>query len=221
MIHAMQLHGSSNPWGKSVGVQRVVAIVDDDEAVRRSTAALLERAGYRVREFESGDAFLAAQFPGDSDCILLDLRMPGAGGLEILRILGSWETMPPVLVMTGHGAVQEAVQAMKLGAADFLEKPYPAEALLRVIDKALEAGPTGKAGAVDANAAAKVGLLSQRQAQVLRGMLNGQPNKVIAYELGLSIRTVEAYRAQLLEKLGVRSTAEAIRLAIAAGMLED
>jgi two-component system response regulator FixJ len=217
----MQLGARAIPWGKSVDVQPVVAIVDDDEIVRHSTSALLERAGYRVREFESGDAFLAAQFPGDSDCILLDLRMPGAGGLEILRILGTWESMPPVLVMTGHGAVGEAVEAMKLGAADFLEKPYPAEALLSVIGRALEAGPAGKAGAVDASAAAKVGLLSQRQAQVLRGMLKGQPNKIIAYELGLSIRTVEAYRAQLLEKLGVRSTAEAIRLAIGAGMLED
>lgn len=221
MIHAMQFGARSIPWGRPVDVQPVVAIVDDDEAVRRSTAALLERAGYRVREFESGDAFLAAQFPGDSDCILLDLRMPGTGGLDVLRILGTWETMPPVLVMTGHGAVREAVEAMKLGAADFLEKPYPAEALLTVIGKALEAEPAAKAGAVDANAAAKVVLLSQRQTQVLGGMLKGKPNKVMAYELGLSIRTVEAYRAQLLDKLGVRSTAEAIRIAIAAGMLED
>jgi len=208
-------------WGKAADVQRVVAIVDDDEGVRRSTAALLERAGYRVRAFESGDAYLAAQFPGDSDCLLLDLRMPGTGGLEILRMVGAWETMPAVLVMTGHGDVREAVAAMKLGAVDFLEKPCPAEILLDVIDKALESRTAAKGGAVDAHAAAKVGRLSHRQKQVLRGMLKGQPNKVIAYGLGLSIRTVEAYRAQLLEKLAVRSTAEAIRLAIGAGMLED
>jgi two-component system response regulator FixJ len=213
--------GAGGAWAESADVQRVVAVVDDDDAVRRSTAVLLERAGYRVREFESGDAFLAAQFPGDSDCILLDLRMPGTGGLEILRILGSWEEMPAVLVMTGHGDVREAVDAMKLGAADFLEKPCPPEVLLNEIGKALKSGSTGKAGAADAQAAAKVGLLSQRQTQVLRGMLKGEPNKVIAYGLGLSIRTVEAYRAQLLERLAVRSTAEAIRLAIAAGMLED
>jgi two-component system response regulator FixJ len=198
---------------------KVVAIVDDDDVVRRSTAALLERAGYRVRAFESGDAFLAAQLPG-SDCVLLDMRMSGTDGLGVLRALGAREAMPPVLVLTGHGAVPQAVEAMKLGAADFLEKPYPAEALLGAIAKALELGPTGKAGAVDAEAAAKVALLSQRQQQVLRGILKGQPNKIIAYELGLSIRTVEAYRAQLLEKLGVRGTAEAVRLAIAAGMLE-
>jgi two-component system response regulator FixJ len=209
----------------SPGVQllpsvKVIAIVDDDDVVRQSTAVLLERAGYRIRAFESGDAFLAAQFPGDSDCVLLDMRMSGTDGLGVLKALGAWDAMPPVLVLTGHGAVPEAVEAMKLGAADFLEKPYPAEALLSAIEKALESGPTGKAGVVDAYAAAKVATLSHRQVQVLRGILKGQPNKIIAYELGLSIRTVEAYRAQLLEKLGVRGTAEAVRLAIAAGMLE-
>lgn len=210
-----------SPGVQCVSSDKIIAIVDDDDVVRHSTAALLERAGYRVRTFESGDAFLAAQLPGDSDCVLLDMRMAGTDGLGVLKAIGAWERMPPVLVLTGHGAVPEAVEAMKLGAADFLEKPYPAEALLSAIGKALEAGSTGKANAVDANAVAKVATLSQRQAQVLRGILKGQPNKIIAYELGLSIRTVEAYRAQLLEKLGVRGTAEAVRLAIAAGMLES
>ena len=199
---------------------KIIAIVDDDDMVRRSTAALLERAGYKVRTFESGDAFLAAQLPGEFDCVLLDMRMPGTDGLGVLQVLGAWEAMPQVLVLTAHGAVAEAVEAMKLGAADFLEKPYPAETLLGAIGKALASGPS-KAATADASAIAKVGLLSQRQKQVLRGILEGRPNKIIAYELGLSIRTVEAYRAQLLEKLGVRGTAEAIRLAIAAGMLRS
>jgi len=182
---------------------------------------LLERVGYRIRTFESGDAFLAAQLPGDSDCVLLDLRMAGTDGLGVLKALGAWESMPPVLMLTAHGAVPEAVEAMKLGAADFLEKPYPAEALLSAIGAALETGPAGKAAAGDVSAVAKVGQLSPRQRQVLRFMLKGQPNKIIAYELSLSVRTVEAYRAQLLEKLGVRGTAEAVRLAIAAGMLDS
>ena len=199
----------------------VIAVVDDDDAVRRSTATLLERSGYRVRAFESGDAFLAAQLPGDSDCILLDMRMPGTNGLGVLKALDQWETMPPVLVLTGHGAVPEAVEAMKLGAADFLEKPYPAQALLQAIQNAMAMRRRQKAGTVDPDAMAKVGTLSQRQMQVLRGILKGQPNKIIAYELALSIRTVEAYRAQLLEKLGVRGTADAVRLAISAGMLES
>jgi two-component system response regulator FixJ len=204
-----------------VSSEKIVTIVEDDDVVRRSAAALLERAGYRTRSFPSGDAFLAAEVPGDSDCILLDMRMSGTDGLGVLQALSAWEKMPPVLVLTGHGAVPQAVEAMKLGAADFLEKPYPAEALLAAVGKALKAGSTGKPGAVDAAAAAKVATLSQRQAQVLRGILKGQPNKIMAYELGLSIRTVEAYRAQLLEKLGVRGTAEAVRIAIAAGMLES
>jgi len=210
-----------SPRGTGVADTQVVAIVDDDDAVRRSTSALLERAGYRVRAFASGDAFLAAQLPGDSDCILLDMRMPGTSGLGVLKALGNWPSMPPVLVLTGHGAVGEAVEAMKLGAADFLEKPYPPQSLVQAIGQALAPRPSQKAGAVDAAAAAKVDSLSQRQLQVLRGILKGQPNKIIAHELDLSIRTVEAYRAQLLEKLGVRGTAEAVRLAIAAGMLES
>jgi two-component system response regulator FixJ len=209
-----------HPGVQSVSSHKVIAIVDDDDMVRRSTAALLERAGYSVRAFESGDAFLAAQLSGESDCVLLDMRMPGTDGLDVLKALGAREAMPQVLVLTAHGAVAEAVEAMKLGAADFLEKPYPAEALLGAIGRALESRTTGKAATADASAVAKVGLLSQRQKQVLGGILKGQPNKIIAYELGLSIRTVEAYRAQLLEKLGVRGTAEAVRLAIAAGMLE-
>jgi len=202
-----------------VSVNYLVAIVEDDAAVRISTTTLLERAGYRVRAFESGDAFLAAHLPGDSDCVLLDMRMPGTDGLGVLQAMGAWENMPAVLVLTGHGAVPEAIAAMKLGAADFLEKPYPPQDLLAAISQALAAGPKKRAGGADPAAAARVATLSQRQHQVLKGILDGRPNKIIAYELGLSIRTVEAYRAQMLEKLGVRGTAEAVRLAIAGGML--
>jgi two-component system response regulator FixJ len=221
MIHALHIGAESLPRDNPADAQPVVAIVDDDDAVRHSTARFLEGAGYRVREFESGDAFLASQYPGDSDCILLDLRMPGTDGLGVLKSLGGWEAMPRVLVLTGHGAVKEAVEAIKLGAADFLEKPYPADALLSVIAKALLSRPAGKAVAIDAGAAARMSLLSARQMQVLRGVIKGQPNKVIAWELRLSIRTIEAYRAQVLERLGVRGTAEAVRLAAAAGMLEN
>ena len=201
--------------------KKLVAVVEDDEKVRVSTARLLEMAGYRVREYASGDAFLAAQFRGESDCILLDLRMPGTHGLEVLKVLHSWEKMPPVLFLTGHGAVKEAVEAMKLGATDFLEKPYPADALLKAIAAALTIGPKAKTPRVDREAAARVARLSERQAEVLRGIVAGKPNKVMAYDLGLSIRTVEAYRAQLLGRLGVRGTAEAVRVALAAGLFQD
>ncbi|HMG46310.1 MAG TPA: response regulator [Allosphingosinicella sp.] len=199
----------------------VVAVIDADDAVRRSTAALLARAGYQVRAFESGDAFLAAQLPGDSDCILLDMGLPGTSGLDVLKALGTRERMPPVLVLASHGAVPEAVEAMKLGAADILEKPCRATALLQAIGQALALQPRRKAGAVDPDAAAKVAILSQRQLQVLRGILKGQPNKAIARQLELSLRTVEVHRAQVFERLGVRGTAEAVRLAIAAGLLES
>jgi two-component system response regulator FixJ len=199
--------------------QHKVAIVDD-VAASSSTKALLELAGYGVRTFVSGDEFLAAQPPGDWDCVVLDIHTAGINGIGLLKALGAGKAMPPVLVLTGQGAIAEAVEAMKLGAADFLEKPYPAESFLEAIGRALASGPRRKEVAVDRDAAARIAALPQRQAQVLRGILKGQPNKIIAYELGLSIRTVEAYRAQLLDRLGVRGTAAAVRLAIAAGMLE-
>jgi two-component system response regulator FixJ len=199
--------------------QHGIAIVDD-VAAARSTAALLEGAGYRVGTFESGDSFLATQRPGDWDCVVLDLHTPGIKGIDTLKALGAWESVPPVLVLTAQGAITEAVQAMKLGAFDFLEKPYPAEFFLEAVGEAIASGSRRKAGAVDPEAVARIAALPQRQGQVLRGILKGQPNKVIAYELGLSIRTIEAYRAALLDKLGVRGTAAAVRLAIAAGMLK-
>ncbi|MBV9883506.1 MAG: response regulator [Sphingomonadaceae bacterium] len=202
-----------------MGEQCVVAIIDDDEAGARSAARLIEQGGYRTRLFESGDAFLAAQGLGAVDCILLDLRMPGTDGLGVLRALAGKPVVPPVVVLTGHGAVADAVEAMKLGAMDFLEKPYRAKALLAAIRHALMAGPQNAGPPVDADAAAKVASLPPRQVQVLEGIVRGLPNKLIAHELDLSIRTVEAYRAQLLERLGARGTAEAVRIAIAAGML--
>jgi two-component system response regulator FixJ len=195
-----------------------VAIVDHEAQARASTAAILERAGYQVRTFESGDAFLAAGLPCDADCVVLGLRMPGTDGIGVLKVLAECENMPPVLVLTGHGAIPEAVEAIKLGAVDFLEKPYPAETFLEAVSGALSLGPRRKGG-LDPEAVAKVESLSPRQAQVLRGIINGQLNKIIAYDLGLSIRTVEAYRSQVLDKLGVRSTAGAVRLALAAGLL--
>jgi len=199
--------------------QQRVAIVDD-VAASRSTAALLERAGYRVGTFASGDELLAAQPPGDWDCIVLDMRTAGMGGIGLLKALGAAGSMPPVLVLTGQGAIAGAVEAMKLGAVDFLEKPYPAESFLEAVGRALASGPRRKEAAIDRDAAARIAALPQRQVQVLRGILKGQPNKIIAYELGLSIRTVEAYRSQLLDRLGVRGTAAAVRLAVAAGMLD-
>lgn len=195
----------------------VVAIVDDDDAVRHSTASLLRRAGHRVESYTGGAEFLASDLPEDLGCILLDMRMPGIDGLAVMRALRERKSACPILVLTGHGDVPMAVEAMRLGAIDFLEKPYPpAAVLVAVVRACITPPPVAGVQPVDKQAEAKVAALSDRQRDVLRGILRGKPNKIIAWELGLSIRTVETYRAQMLEKLGVRGTAEAVRLALAA-----
>lgn len=201
-----------------VASPRVVTIVTDQSAVETSTASPLTQAGYRVVMFASVEAFLATDLPSDPECVLVDMQMPG-DGLRVLRELGRRETIPPVLMFSGRGDIHEAVEAMKLGAFDFLEKPYQPESLLAAISNALATGPKRKSVAIDRDAAAKIASLSKRELQVLQGMVMGKPNKIIAYELGLSIRTVESYRAQLLIKLSVRGTADAVRLAMAAGVL--
>lgn len=200
----------------------LVAIVDDDEAVRLSTANLLTRAGFDVKLFESGDSFLSIESSEPLSCILLDMQMPGRNGLAVLRALDARDESPPVIVITAHGDIAVAVDAMKLGAHDFMEKPYEAEALLaRIAGVQKGRASANGAGAAKAAAAALVAGLSGRQRQVLQGIVRGLQNKVIAYELGLNMRTVEAYRSQLLQRLGCRGTADAVRIAIAAGLLDE
>jgi two-component system response regulator FixJ len=148
--------------------------------------------------------------------------MPGSDGLAVLRVLRDRGGSPPILVITAHGDLGVAVQAMKLGAHDFIEKPYGAADLVASVESALESCAQAQdERTLRSKAIALVGALTQRQRQILRGIFQGMPNKIIAFELGLSIRTVEAYRSQLLAKLGARSTAEAVRLAIAAGIGDD
>ena len=197
---------------------KCIAVVDDDEAVRLSTADLLKHFGFEVKLFKSGDAFLDAESFDGISCILLDLQMPGRDGLAVLRALAGRGDSPPALVLTAHGGIPAAVEAIKLGAHDFMEKPYDAELLLKKIEEAVRHPAGAKSG--DAEAAALIATLSGRQRQVLGGIVRGLQNKIIAYELGLSIRTVEAYRAQLLERLGARGTADAVRVAIAAGFVD-
>jgi two-component system response regulator FixJ len=196
-----------------------IIIVDDDQAVRESTARLLHRAGHSTQCFDSGDSFLAAAITDHINCILLDVRMPGTDGLGVLRILEGRGEMPPVILITGHGDIPLAVEAMRMGASDFLEKPYSPERLFQTIDKAVAIRPDKReTPTTDPEAQAVLERLSWRQRQVLAGILCGHPNKIIAYELGLSIRTIEAYRAQLLVRLQLRGTAEVVRFALAAGV---
>lgn len=195
-----------------------VAIVDDDEAVRESTAALLRAASFKVELFETGDVFLDSEI-GTVDCILLDMRMPGSDGIEVLRQLGERKSFAPVVVLTGHGDMALAIDAMKLGAMDFLEKPYEPAQLLTAINVAISARQTTRRQTMpSADALARVGKLSARQGQILCGMISGEPNKIMAWKLGLSIRTVEAHRAQVMTRLGVRSVAEAVQIGLAAGL---
>ena len=195
-----------------------VAIIDDDDAVRDSTALFLTRSGFETMSYGSGDEFLAADLPGNLGCILLDIRMPGTDGLAVMRIQAEREVKVPAVVMTGHGDIPLAVEAMQLGAVDFLEKPCDPDALVEAIRSACEkSGQDSTSAAAVLAAQAKLAMLSDRQRETLRGVMKGQPNKVIAWELGLSTRTVESYRADMLTRLGVRGTAQAVCLAVTAG----
>lgn len=195
-----------------------IAIVDDDEAIRRSAASLLQRRGFGVRTYSSGNEFLGADLPADLQCVLLDMRMPGMNALEVMRELKARNVDARVVVLTGHGDIGLAVQAMKLGASDFLTKPCEGQKLINSIRRAVDEQSAPNA-AVDPEAEARLRSLTPRQRDVLEGILKGQPNKVIAWELGLSVRTVEAYRGHLLERMGARGTAELVRAALAGGMV--
>jgi two-component system response regulator FixJ len=195
--------------------------VDDDPAVRLSTIALLEQAGHRVYAFESGTALVEGGVPKDVDIILLDIMMPGLNGLETLRILSADTALPPVVMMTGHGDIQLAVEAMKLGAVEFLEKPYPIQALRDLISSLEKSTPASANNErLRADAIEKIERLTARQREVLKGLALGEQGKETAYRLSLSARTIEAYRGQLFIRLGVRGMAEAIRIAVLGGLLE-
>lgn len=200
-------------------VPGVATIATNSDAIGEDAIALLERAGYRLEVFQSGDTFLAAEHSVASDCILIDMDVSGADGLNLLKALRSRACMPPVVMLSSASDVREAVTAMKLGAVDFLTKPSLPTMLLEVIGQAVNAGPIRKAAGLDRDATAKVASLPDRQRQVFEGVVQGKSNKIIAYELDISIRTVEAYRAQSLARLNVRGTADAVRLAMAAGVL--
>jgi two-component system response regulator FixJ len=197
-------------------------VVDDDPAVRESTSALLQVAGHVVHAFDSGDALLEAGVPTDTNVILLDIMMPGLSGLDTLRALTGQSVRPAIIVLTGHGDIPLAVEAMKLGAVEFLEKPYPMQSLLDLV-ATVEADTVGSSS-IDAqrsDALEKLGRLTKRQREVLRGLAMGEQSKVTAYRLNLSVRTVEAYRSQLFGRLGVRGMAEAVRIAVVGGLLDE
>jgi two-component system response regulator FixJ len=195
----------------------MVHIVDDDAAVRRSLALLLAAHGMAVRDYESAAALLAA-LPLAPGCAILDLRMPGMDGIALLEALRQRGCLLPAMIVSGHADVRAAVGAMKAGAVDVIEKPYSEPAILRAVRGALAQGTAGvDARLHDPAAALRVAVLTPRERDVLRGMVGGLPNKAIGMQLGISPRTVEIHRANLMEKLACRSLAEAVRLALQAG----
>ena len=195
-----------------------VLIADDDEAVRDSLQILLEASGYRVRSFASGSEFLSAARPEGEACLVIDVRMPGLGGLEVQERLQAEGAALPVVVITGHGEVPLAVRAMKAGAVDFVEKPFSESVILGAVERALEIGRRQEGGVAAAEAKARIGRLSGREREVLDRLVAGKPNKVIAHELSISPRTVEIHRARVMEKTGAKSLSELVVLALAAGI---
>ena len=198
---------------------RLVHIIDDEEPVRRSMAFMLKTSGFAVSVWENGVAFLREAKATDAGCVLLDIRMPEMDGLEVQREMAAHGIAMPVIVLTGHGDIATAVLAMRQGAIDFLEKPFEKAALLAALDRGFGTLDRREVASTSAQEArVRIAALTPREQDILRGLVRGHPNKTIAFDLGISARTVEVHRAHVMTKLGVRSLSDALRLAFAAGM---
>lgn len=198
----------------------LVHIIDDDDAVRDALEFVFETAEIAVRGYESAVLFLKTLDASTKGCVVTDVRMPEMSGLDLLRELQARGVGLPVIVITGHGDVPLAVEAMRAGALDFLEKPFEDERLLDSVQRALKSGTEPPVSHEQAEARARVAGLSPRELQVLKGLVKGQANKTVAYELGISARTVEVYRAKLMEKMQASAFADLVRLSLLAGDLD-
>jgi two-component system, LuxR family, response regulator FixJ len=198
----------------------VVHVIDDDEALRESLAFLLETAHFEVRTYDSAQRFLEALRRAEPGCIITDVRMPGMSGLELLRQLGNLGSTFAVIVITGHGDIPLAVEAMKLGAVDFLEKPFDDNALIAAVGSALSSRERDlERDSEKLEIHSRIAALSNRERQVLHGLVAGHANKTIAFDLGISPRTVEIYRANLMTKMQASSLSDLVRMTLMAGML--
>ena len=206
-----------------MSAEKLVHIVDDDDSVRRSVAFMLKHAGYRVESHISGVEFLKSIKLAERGCVLLDVCMPQINGLEVQQEMAARGIDMPLIILTGHGDIAGAVKAMRAGAVNFIEKPYEKEDLLHAIEEALTRIDRSDDREMKASEAKiRLASLTGREHDVLNGLVAGYPNKTIAYDLGISPRTVEIYRANMMEKLRVRSLSEALRIAfIAEDSCED
>jgi two-component system response regulator FixJ len=198
----------------------IVHVIDDDDALRESLAFLLKSAKVPAATYESADAFLARLADVQGGCVVTDVRMPGMSGIDLLKRLRELNNPIPVIIITGHGDVPLAVEAMKHGAADFLEKPFDDDLLLGAVKAALaDQAVDSERQALRSEIAQRLAQLSARERQVLDGLVAGHPNKTIAYDLGISPRTIEIYRANVMTKMGAGSLSELVRMALTAGVL--
>ncbi|MGY3549109.1 two-component system response regulator FixJ [Bradyrhizobium sp. USDA 4472] len=199
-----------------------VYVIDDDEAMRDSLNFLLESAGFGVTLFDNAQSFLDSLPALGFGCVVSDIRMPGLDGIELLKRMKAQSSPFPILIMTGHGDVPLAVEAMKFGAVDFLEKPFEDDRLTAMIESAIrQAEPAARNEAVLQDIAARVASLSPRERQVMEGLVAGLSNKLIARDYDISPRTIEVYRANVMTKMQAGSLSELVRLAMRAGMLKD
>jgi len=202
--------------------QRMVHVIDDDEALRESLAFLLRAAQLEVKSYSSAKAFLDTLPDESLGCVITDVRMPDISGIDLLRRLKELKIGVPVIVVTGHGDVALAVEAMKIGAADFFEKPFDDDLLLASVRSALrEQEGEKKRYAERAEIESRIAALSPRERDVLTGLVEGRANKQIAFDLGISPRTVEIYRANLMNKMQADSLSDLVRMALVAGMLNS
>lgn len=189
----------------------IVHIIDDDEEVRESLGLLLETSGYEVLTFVSGDAHVAARPDLDNAVLILDVRMPGRDGLETLTHVRGRSANVPVIMISGHGDIPLAVKAMQIGANDFVEKPFVASRIIEAIDRLSQPDTTRIEGN---DAASALSVLTPRELEVARGLSDGKPNKIVAHDLGISVRTVETHRARLMSKLRIKSLADLVKIVI-------
>lgn len=202
--------------------EQTIYLIDDDDAVRLSLEFMLKAAGIKSRSFDSAKAFMTVLPEITSGCVVTDVRMPEITGIDLLRQVKKTNPDLPVIVITGHGDISLAVEAMKIGATDFLEKPFDGHQLLAAVRSALsQDADTGKRKAELVGIQEKIAALSNRERQVLEGLVAGSANKNIAFDLGISPRTVEIYRANLMTKMAANSLSDLVRMAMMAGIVTD